>query len=120
MEAIGNFGRSLKIKYFFRHDRNNFNKPRKSVTSRSNWVPPNKGNDPDLLEWTYNFTKEIKELSVPRETQNSTIKENKKADKGSVVVIMEKRNCITEVYNQLNNDNHYEKLSQPIYHRTAI
>ena len=44
----------------------------------------------------------------------------KKADKGSVVVIMDTQNYITEGYRQLNNDNHYEKINEPIYPRTAI
>ena len=34
----------------------------------------------------------------------------KKADKGSVVVIMDKKNYITELYHQLNNCNQYEKV----------
>ena len=33
---------------------------------------------------------------------------------------MDKTNYITEGYRQLNNDNHYEKVNEPIYPRTAI
>jgi len=46
----------------------------------------------------------------------------KKADNGSVedLIIMDKTNYITESYRQLNNDNHYENLSEPIYPRMAI
>ena len=33
---------------------------------------------------------------------------------------MDKKNYITEGYRQLNNDNHYEKVNEPIYPRTAI
>ena len=43
----------------------------------------------------------------------------KKADKGSVVLIMDKQNYITEGYHQLNNHNHHEKISETIYPRTA-
>ena len=134
LEATKDFGRKLKIKYFFRYERNNFNKPQKSFISKSNWVPPDKGTDPDLIECINNFTKEIDELNVLREKPNLTIEEQltlnnlrknkdiviKKADKGSVVVIMDKKNYITEGYRQLNNYNHYEKVNEPIYPRTAI
>ena len=33
---------------------------------------------------------------------------------------MDKKNYITDGYCQLNNDYHYEKLSEPIYPRTTI
>ena len=33
---------------------------------------------------------------------------------------MDKKNYITEGYRQLNNYNHYEKVNEPIYPRTAI
>ena len=102
LEATKDFGRKLKIKYFFRYE------PQKSFISKSNWVPPDKGTDPDLIECINNFTKEIDELHVLREKSNLTIEEQltlnnlrknkviKKADKGSVVVIMDKKNYITE------------------------
>ena len=64
LEATKDFGRKLKIKYFFRYERNNFNKPQKSFISKSNWVPPDKGTDPDLIESINNFTKEIDELNI--------------------------------------------------------
>ena len=33
---------------------------------------------------------------------------------------MDKKKYITEGYRQLNNNNHYEKVNEPIYPRTAI
>ena len=127
LEATKDFGRKMKIKYFFRYERNNFNKPQKCFISKSNWVPPDKGTDPDLIECINNFTKEIDELNVLREKPNLTIEEQltlnnlrknkdiviKKADNGSVVVIMDTWNYITEGYRQLNNYNHYEKADIP-------
>jgi len=35
LEATRDFGRKLKIKYFFRYERNNFIKPQKSVIFKS-------------------------------------------------------------------------------------
>ena len=59
LEPTRDFGRKLKIKYFFRYERNNANKPQKSFISKSNWVPADKGTDPHLIECINNFTKEI-------------------------------------------------------------
>jgi hypothetical protein len=65
LEATRDFGRKLKIKYFLRSERNNFDKP--------NWVPTDKGTDPDLLECLNKFTKEIDKLNVLRQKLNLTV-----------------------------------------------
>jgi len=64
LKVTSDFGRKLKIKYFFRYERNNFNKPQTRFRYKSNRVPREKGTDPDLIECRNNFTKEIDELNV--------------------------------------------------------
>jgi len=67
LEATRDFGRKLKIKYFFRYERNNFNKPQKRIISKSYLVQPDKGTDHNLIECINKFTNEIEELSVIQE-----------------------------------------------------
>ena len=133
MEAIREFGRKLKIKYFFRYERNSYSKNQKTFTYKSNWVPADKVTDPDLLECISNYTKEIGDLNIFKEKSNLSSSERvtlnrlrrnknivfKKADKGSVIVIMDKNGYIAEGTRQLNNTAHYEKLDAPIYPNTA-
>ena len=94
----------------------------------------NRNIDPDLLDCISNYTKEIDKLNIVRENSNLNNSERltlyqlrnskdlvfKKADKGSVVVIMDKINYLTEGYRQLNNVNHYQKIDASIYPRTVI
>jgi len=49
---------------YFRSDFNSYTKNTKAFTSKSNWVPPLKSMDPDLLECINNFTDEIENLQV--------------------------------------------------------
>jgi hypothetical protein len=86
-----------------------------------------------LLECISNYTKEIDALTILKEKPNLSRSERftlnelrknknlifKKADKGSIVVIMDKRSYITEGNRHLNNTDHYEKINGPIYPRTA-
>jgi len=74
LEATRDFRRNLKIKYFFPYERNNFNKPQKCFIAKSNWVPPDKGTDPDLIECINNFTTEIDELNVLREEEKTNLR----------------------------------------------
>ena len=42
----------------------------------------------------------------------------KKADKGNSIVVMERKFYIQEALNQLNNENYYKKIEQPLYQTT--
>ena len=42
----------------------------------------------------------------------------KKADKGNMIVIMDKQNYIDEAMSQLNKSKYYESISEPIYTST--
>ena len=133
LTAASQFGRRIKLKYFFR-----FKPPLSDVRvpfqNKSNWEPPDFKIDNDILTSISNFTEKIGKLKPQKEKLNlsnfeylaiKTLKNNKeiiikKADKGSATVIMNKMDYIQEGNRQLNNPNYYRKLDSPIYPETAI
>lgn len=64
---------------------------------------------PEKLNLTKNELEALKQL---KQNRNIIIKP---ADKGSMVVVQEKINYIIEVDRQLNDDQYYQKLTDPIY-----
>jgi len=132
LNATSEFGRRIKLKYFFR-----LKSPLSDVIipfqGKSTWEPPESRIDKDILTSITNFTEKIKELKPQKEKFNiskeeylaiKTLKNNteiiiKKADKGSATVIMNKTDYLTEGYRQLSNCNYYSKLDSPIYPETA-
>jgi len=133
-QAAIELGRKLKLKLYFRFNCNSYSKNTKTFTSKSNWVPPLKAMDPDLIECIDNFTDEIEHLEVLKEKPNlsplesQTLKQIgryrsivfKKADKGCATVIMDKHNYLKEGYRQLNNNLYYQKLNAPLFPETSI
>ena len=89
--------------------------------------------DPTTVEFNNKITTEVQNLHVKKEINNLSkfeykallnLSKNrdiviKKADKGSITVIMDRSTYLQEGYRQLNNSQHYRKLDQPIYIETA-
>ena len=134
LEAANVFSRRLKLHNYF----NNLNRGRNSYqktpfTGKSNWSPPDSRIDPDLLNCISDFTEEMSKLDPKAEKNNMSAEEKsalkelqnnsdlvfKKADKGSAIVVMDKKDYLFEGYRQLNNPHHYKPLENPIYPETA-
>ncbi len=103
-------------------------------TGKSEWTPPEKNMDRDILDTIDKIHDDINNLKIPKQNiRNLTdeelqalqsIRNNpeiiiKPADKGSATVIMDKSLYIEEGYRQLNNATHYRKLDAPMYPETA-
>ena len=104
------------------------------VNKGDEWTPKKSILDPQLLE-AFNECVDVIEHEPPFPvTFNITLQErsainvlrNNKAivinvaDKGNNVVIQNKCDYISEILNQLNSHNHYERLVEPLYPSTAI
>ena len=89
--------------------------------------------DPTIVEFNKKITTEVQNLHVKKEINNlskfeyrallnlSTNRDIgiKKADKGSITVIMDRSIYLQEGHRQLNNPQHYRKLDKPIFIETA-
>jgi hypothetical protein len=134
LEAANVFSRRLKLHNYF----NNLNRGRNSYqktpfTGKSNWSPPDSRIDPDLLNCISDFTEETSKLDPKAEKNNMSAEEKralkelqnnsdlvfKKADKGSAIVVMDKKDYLFEGYRQLDNPHDYKPLENLIYPETA-
>ena len=133
LRAANDFGRRLKLAYHFRNAKsNNFQKMK--FTEKSNWTPPDKNIDADILQTIQTIHDDIIKIKIPKQTIKNLTEEElqallslrqnpdiviKPADKGSATVIMDKNLYIAEGYRQLNNATHYKKLDSPKFPETA-
>lgn len=96
----------------------------------SDWTPPLHNLPPELdilinkdlnfIDKEYKLLKELNNLSIEEKRALKDLKTNKQiiikpADKGSMVVIMERAHYIKEVERQLKDTEYYKKLDYPIY-----
>ena len=130
LEAANNFARRLKLAYRFRNS--TYHRSTKFIP-KSTWTPEDKTMPPEVLGTISKINADLSNLQVPYHQNNLTkgeisalrsIKENaeiiiKPADKGSATVIMDKENYINEGYRQLNDNQYYEKIENPIFPETA-
>lgn len=126
---IQDYHRKLSLAIYFKdspHEKVPFTPP-------SNWIPP-KHKLPE--EFNLLVEKDLKDFTtlfkIQNEKPNLTLEEAeaitelmeakhiviKPADKGSVVVILEREQYISEVLRQLNDQTYYKKLEEPIYLQT--
>ena len=131
LEAANSFARRLKLAYRFRNSK--YQRSTKFIP-KSTWTPEDKTIAPAVLETIGKINADLSALTVPYHQNNLTegeisalrnIRQNpdiiiKPADKGSATVIMDKENYINEGYRQLDDDQYYEKIQNPIFPETAI
>ena len=125
-EQVRQFGRKIKIKYFFGNQTNK--KPPEKFIFKSNWSPP--FTHPkiveklDLLEdlviTTPNTNQGKPNLTLGQQQAIKSLKNMeqiviKPADKGSATVIMNKVDYVREANRQLANKKHYASLNNPVY-----
>lgn len=127
---LQNYHRRLKLEAYFENKKT---KPQLPFTPKSDWTPSLSQLPPAVrkiiradnyafrhLHWgnklTHNLDKnEIKALQQLQKNKHIVIK---LADKGNIVVIMDREQYIWEGLRQLNNTHHYIKLTKPIYTET--
>jgi len=124
MERVGDLERKVKLQYFFRQL--NKNSDKLPFTENSNWIPPDKFMTSEIHTKLAELRSEVLNLNILKDKQNLSFEEKsalqnlksndklviKKADKGSATVIMYKSDYIRESERQLNNSNHYRKISR--------
>lgn len=100
---------------------------------KSNWEPPDVSLPEDLLTLIRKDKKDLAHLRLYPEKPNLNQEEEKAlrdlkslttiiikpADKGSAVVIMDRKDYVQEAKRQLQNTTYYQKLDHPIYPQTA-
>lgn len=127
---IQKFHRAIKLADIFHeeNDSSTFNPFRPT----SIWEPPTHNLDPFILELIEQDKQLLKDLHSEPETPNLTkeerkalkeLKQNdsiiiKPADKGSAIVIMDKKDYIQEGMRQLSDTEYYKQLQVPIYTQT--
>ena len=98
-------------------------------TGKSNFSVEDDKLDLTNVEFNKKITTEVQNVHVKKEINNLSkfeykgllnLSKNrdiviKKADKGSITVIMDRSTYLQLGYRQLNNLQHYRKLDQPIY-----
>jgi hypothetical protein len=141
-EAQSRLIRNLKLKdYFAGKPEKDYDPKTKNFIAASTWTPPDhkvsesalatiqkivsstenviknnkiwKNHSITLKNFKNNLTNAEK-LSLTKLRDNNSII-IKPADKGGATVIINKNSYINEAYRQLNNENYYVKLDQPIY-----
>ena len=131
LEAASKFSRRLKLAYYYRKSRFDF---RHKFVAKSSWVPADKDISRRVLETIENINSDLSELQATQHRNNlnkaeikalRNIRKNpniviKPADKGSATVIMDKQNYINEGMRQLNNNQYYKKIENPIYPETCL
>ena len=130
LEAAESFSRKLKLQNFFNARpvlKNSYTKL--PFTGKSNWTPPDDKIDPEVITCISKLTKEINDLKIQDEDKNikpaeiaalNKLSRNsevvlKKADKGSSIVVMDKKDYLFEGYRQLKNEQHYKPIKEPVF-----
>jgi hypothetical protein len=133
LRAATEFGRKLKLAYFFRKPNLDFHYIAPKFVYKSAWSPKDSSIHPNVLTKIKQMESEINELKVSPEQVNMSpaeyqslqdLKSNhkiviKKADKGSAVVVMNRQDYIAEGRRQLSNAKHYKKIDEFVYPKTA-
>lgn len=124
---LQNYHRTLKIWSYYEDQGESTKTP---FTAKSTWTPPELSLPPyirDLIKKDVDFfynrfrVRETKSNLSPEENVAlAELKENKQiiikpADKGSMVVIMDRKQYIWEAKRQLNDTKYYKKLAKPMY-----
>lgn len=127
-----NFALRATRQYYFNKKGKDY--PHTPFKSTSEWEPPSEYIPKDILKTLENITKSTEDLdldltdhlNLPKEQYKSLTKLRmntdiviKKADKGSAIVILDKKDYIREAERQLGDPNYYQKLQEPIYDKTA-
>lgn len=102
--------------------------------NQSLWEPKNECIPPELIKLIEQDNRDLSHLKMTKETPNLTPDENqalrelqaltniviKPADKGSAVVIMDRKDYVFEALRQLQDPTYYRQLDTPIYPQTTI
>ena len=136
--------RSLKLKYFFRHENDVYDPKIKTFKHSSDWIPQPNSLAPHIHETINNINKitktiidnciktttasgvdciKLNEITNLDKNQFKSLHllkkldsiEIKPADKGGAIVIMDRHQYIFEAMRQLNNAQYYRKLDAPIF-----
>ena len=133
-KSINEVSRRIKLAYFFQHDLRGQFKHKVKFKKKSTWSPPDKMIHQTIRDTIIQMESEIKSLQIRKENPNlkkselKALKQLKKdtnviikpADKGSSTVIMDAQEYINEGIRQLSIVNHYRKLKEPIFRKTAV
>ena len=123
----------FKLRITSRNQNLTTNLRNEKLIDKSNWEPPEKSMPAEILDSIHNINTDLTNLEVHKHPQSlpnaelaalKQLRSNpfiviKPADKGSLGVIMDKDNYISEGYRQLGNPSHYKKLDEPIFHSTG-
>lgn len=132
-DATKEIGRKIKIAYYFQDDLRNKFRHIPKFKKKSSWSPPDNQILGLVKDKIVKMENEIKAIRIQKENPNlkkSELKALKQlrhdtsivikpADKGSATVILDKKEYIAEGIRQLSIKNHYRKLEQPIFKKTA-
>ena len=132
-KSVNDIGRRIKLAYFFQNNLRNQFKHKVKFRKKSTWSPPDKMIHESIKNTIIEMESEIKSLQIIKENPNlrrselKALKQLKKdtniiikpADKGSSTVIIDKQEYINEGIRQLSIQNHYRKLNEPIFRKTA-
>jgi len=129
---IKTFLRRILLHKYFEGEENDHIEP--FVYKNDEWTPKKRILDPQLLE-AFNECMDViaheppfpvsHNITLQERTAINVLRNNKAlvinvADKGNNVVIQNKCDYISEILNQLNSNDHYERLEEPLYPSTAI
>lgn len=132
LASFHDFSRKVKLSCFFhgKTDRGHINK--KLFCEKSSWEPHCKFLPPEILDELDKLKAKLGKMNVISDIPNISNEEFlaledlqkqknlvfKKADKGNAIVIMELDYYIQEALRQLNNENFYTRIDEPIYPAT--
>ena len=116
MEGFNIFSRKVKLSYFFHKNPKQSSDHFKPYKEKSSWVPNDKLLPPDILEELDSLKLKLSKMRIIEEDPNllpaqylalDELSKNddlvfKKADKGNMIVIMDKQNYIDEAMSQRN------------------
>ena len=129
MDGHKEFSRKIKLSFFFHNKPKRDPKDPKLFREKSSWEPDDKLIPPQIREELDKLKVKLGKLRKCDENPNITAAEYqafenlqnrkdlvfKKADKGNAIVIMDRNEYIKEAMNQLEDNQYYTKISEPVF-----